>query len=1191
MQPIEFEVENFAIGRTADYTIQGLNGLGSTLFRLNESGSRSLENRFDGNTRTKLAKLLIAGTSSSKRLVTTMSDIAAWLKEIGLGKYTKVFAENDIDFDIITQLGEPELKELGISLGDRKRLLKGIAALEVESVPAANTISDTPASVAPKPQAERRQLTVMFVDLIGSTALSGQLDLEELSVIMRRYQNTVSGEVNRLEGFIAKFMGDGVLAYFGWPRAHEDAAERAVRAGLAITAEVAKLRTPDGQALATRIGIATGLVVVGELIGEGSAQEETVIGETPNLAARLQDLAKPNAIVISSLTKDLAGDDFLYDNLGIHELKGITGQVKAWGVTDERALKENESTGDERPLIGRQEELGLLRRAWSQSREGVGQVVLISGEPGIGKSRLVEAIGAEAKAEGHARITIRCSPYHTNSALYPVIQYLQRLLIGQHGDNGEQKRIALEQILADYENLPDNSLPLLAVLLSLPLPEERYPALTLTMSPQQQKQQTLDVLVAWMNDAAERQSAIWVWEDLHWADPSTLELLALAIEQCPTAPILHVLTYRPDFTPPWPLRTHMTPLTLNRLERTEVEALITRHAGGKTLPGEVIEHIVAKTDGVPLYVEELTKAIVSADFLHEVDDHYELIKPLSDTVIPVTLQDSLMARLDRGPSVRQVAQLGAVFGREFAYERLQALASLKESVLRESLGHLVEEELLYQRGRPPQARYIFKHALIQDMAYQSLLKRTRQQYHRQIAELYQAKFPELGETQPELLAHHYTEAGLAEQAIDYWQRAGQHASDHSAYQEALGHLQTGLDLIQSLPDSRARDRQELALQTALGTASLIVRGQSVPEVEVAYARARILCQRLGDTQDSPLILFGLWRFYVARPDFPMAHQLAQELHRLAENGHEAALTVMAHYALSVNGIWSGELRPGYKHAQAVIAHYSVTQRSSPLFRAGQDPGVTCHIYAALALWLLGYPEQAVASTHDALALATELDDPISNAVRLGFSAMIWQFRRQAQDVYDHAEAAVTLCSAHGFNIWLRLGTILPGWALTHKGQQQEGVDLMHQGITNWRASGSVLVLPYFLTLLAAEYQKIGRIEAGLKVLNEAQDVTLRTGQYWWQAEIHRLQGEWHLQQTTPNFPGVERYFQQALDVARQQQAKSLELRAATSYAHLWQNQGKRQQAYDLLAPIYGWFTEGFDTADLKDAKALLDELA
>ena len=731
-------------------------------------------------------------------------DISRWLESLGLGQYAEAFATNDIDAELLPDLSLEDLASLGVaSLGHRKKLLKAIAALGSAETPAPSAppqVTPTPARTTPGGEAERRQLTVMFCDLVGSTALSTRLDPEILQDLIRAFQDRCAGAITRFDGYIARYMGDGMLVYFGFPRAHEDDAERAVRAGLDVVSAIVDLNrdvgVTNGVELAVRVGIATGLVVVGEIVGEGAAAESTVVGETPNLAARLQGVAQPNQVVISGSTHDLLADRFECEDLGIQQLKGLSDTVKAWRVVSEagidaEATPASDTSGTAIPLVGRQEELGLLLRAWEASKEGQGQVVLINGEAGIGKSRLLEALRARVEGEAYLWVAIRCSPYHGQTALYPVIRQLERALRWSASDGNAEKLEKLENRLSQFSFPLAEVVPLFAALLSIELPEGRYPALSL--SAQQQRQMTLDAVSGWLFEEDERRPVLQVWEDLHWADPSTLELLAIYIEQAPTAALLNVLTFRPDFTAPWPHRSHMTPITLNRLERVEAEAIINHLAGGKTVPREVVDHITAKSDGVPLYLEELTKSAIQSELLEEQADRYVVRGSLGGGFeIPATLQDSLMSRLDRVPKLRELAQIGAVLGREFAYEMLSTLAGLEDSILRDGLGQLVSAELLYQRGRPPRSRYIFKHALIQEAAYQSLLNRSRQRFHRLAAELLEARFPELVAAQPELLAHHFTEAGLIPQAIDYWFKAGQLLHDQgwvsmsmNAYRSAL----------------------------------------------------------------------------------------------------------------------------------------------------------------------------------------------------------------------------------------------------------------------------------------------------------------------------------------------------------------------------------------------------------------------
>ena len=733
-------------------------------------------------------------------------------------------------------------------------------------------------------------------------------------------------------------------------------------------------------------------------------------------------------------------------------------------------------------------------------------------------------------------------------------------------------------------------MPLFAALLSVPLPEERYAAVRLT--PQQQKQQTYDALVAWMLEEAERQPVLVVWEDLHWADPSTLEYLGLLLDQSRTSAILNLLTFRPEFVPPWPSRSHMTPLTLTRLERPQVEALLTHLAGGKALPAEVVAYIVARTDGVPLFVEELTKMLLESDVLHQEAERYTLTGPLSAVAIPTTLQDSLMARLDRLPMIREVAQLGAVLGREFAYEMLRALAGVEEALLQDRLAQLVDTELLYQRGRPPRATYIFKHALVQDAAYASLLKSTRQQYHQQVAQMLEARFPDTVETEPELVAHHYTEAGCSAQAVGYWQQAGQRAMQRSANVEAIAHLRQGIALLTTLPDTPERVQAELTLQTTLGPALMATRGYAAPEVAATYHRARELCQQAGETPELFPVLWGLWLLYLGRAEHETARELGEQCLSLARRLDDPALLLEAHLALGASWFYLGQLSQAHAHLEQGIRIYDPQQHHALAFRYGNvDPGVACLAYAGWTLWLLGYPEQALARANEALTLAQHLEHPYTLARGLYCTTLLHQLRREWQVVYERAATVITVATAQQIALVLAVGPIMRGWALAMQGQGAEGLTQLCQGLDAYRATGAAFQRPHFLSMLAEVHSSMGQPEAGLTALSEALALVETTGERYYEAELHRLQGELLLQQAAPEVSHAEACFQQALDIARCQQAKSLELRAAMSLSRLWQQQGKRQEARALLAGVYHWFTEGFDTADLQEAKALLQAVS
>ena len=1042
--------------------------------------------------------------------------------------------------------------------------------------------------------AERRQLTVLFCDLVDSTALARQLDPEELREVVQAYQATCAKVITRFDGHIAQYLGDGLLVYFGYPLAHEDDAQRAVRAGLGIVEALEQLNPRLAQEygvhLAVRLGIHTGLVVVGD-VGGGTRQEQLALGETPNLAARLQGIAAPDTLVISAATLQLLGGFFACQPLGTPLLKGQAEPLAVYRVLHESMARSRlEAAGSTglTPMVGREQEVGLLLERWAQVKEGVGQVVLLSGEAGIGKSRLVQVLKEQVAAESQAWLTpCQCSPYHQHSALYPWIELLERVVLRfEREESAPQKLGKLEGFLVQYGLPLAEAVPLFATLLSLPLSADYTP---LNLSPEQHKQQTLQALLTILLRIAAQQPMLLVMEDLHWVDPSTLELLSLLVDQGPTAPILALCTCRPDFTSPWTGRTHLTQVTVHRLPRWQAVEVIRRVAHGKALPPEVVEQIVAKTDGVPLFVEELTKMVLESGLLQEREECYELTGPLPPLAIPATLHDSLMARLDRLATMKNLAQLGATLGREFSYALLQAVSLWDEETLRRGVQQLVEAEFLYQQGLPPQATYLFRHALIQDAAYQSLLKSTRQQYHQRIAQVLEEHFADTIETQPELVAHHYTEAGHYEPALSYWQRAGQRALQHSGNQEALRHLTTALELLTTFPDTPTRARQELDLQMLLGPALMATMGFGSPEVERVYRRARWLCQQVGDTPQLFSVLRGLWQFSILRAELRTAYELAQQLFSLAQRLHDATLLPEAYRALGEPLAWLGEFAMARTHLEQGVACYTPHEHRSH-YADWIDPGVSCHIFAALALWPLGDVDQAQHHMQAALAAAQESPNPMNLAVALCFAALFHQYRGEGAAAYARAEAAVRLSTERGFTHFVALGTIYQGWALVMQEQAAEGIAQIHHGLTAYEATGAFLERPSSLALLATAYGTVGKIEAGLKRLEEALALVEAREIRWCEAELHRCKGNLLLQQTTPDAPQAEACFQQALAVARRQQARSWELRAALSLARLWQQQDKRAEAGELLTPIYSWFTEGFDTADLQEARALLAEL-
>jgi class 3 adenylate cyclase/tetratricopeptide (TPR) repeat protein len=1129
--------------------------------------------------------------------VAVVDQAIALLRQRGRLTYRTLQRQFQLDDAALDDLKGELIEGQRLAADEAGRVLVWTGAPETPVSPAslASRHAPPPATASP-PEAERRQLTVLFCDLVDSTVLASQLDPEELREIVRAYQETCAKVIARFEGHIAQYLGDGLLVYFGYPLAHEDDAQRAVRAGLGIVEALGQLNTrltqEQGVHLAVRLGIHTGLVVVGE-VGSGTRQEQLALGETPNLAARLQGIAAPNTLVVSAATVQLLGGFFTSQSLGTSLLKGLAQPVEVYQVLHESMARSRlEAAGSTglTPLVGREQEVALLRERWAQVKDGMGQVVLLSGEAGIGKSRLVQVLKEQVAAELQAWLTpCQCSPYHQNTALYPLIDLLERVVLRfDHEESPQQKLRKLEGHLVQYGFPLAEAVPLHAALLSLPLPADYAP---LTMSPEQQKQQTLHALLTILLRIAVQQPVLFVMEDLHWVDPSTLEFLSLLVDQGPTARILALCTFRPDFSPPWTGRSHLTQVTLPRLPRRQAAEMAGRVAHSKMLPAEVLEQVVAKTDGVPLFVEELTKMVLESGLLQEREERYELTSPLPPLAIPTTLHDSLMARLDRLATIKGLAQLGATLGREFSYELLQAIAPWDEATLRGGLQQLVEAEFLYQQGLPPQATYAFKHALIQDAAYQSLLRSTRQQYHQRIAQVLEVRFPETAETQPELLAQHYTEAGLAAQAVGYWQRAGRRAVERSAYVEAIAHLRRGLEVLTALPETSARTQHELDLRLTLGPAFMALKGFGALEVEQTYAKAYELCQLL-QMETSPQllqVLYGLRRVYIHRGNVQKAREISEQYLHLAQQLHDVHMQIDAFWSVGLSLIEQGDVVAAHAVCEQGIAlDTRPIQGIVASERTAVDPGVMCRLFAGWSLWVRGYPEQGLGKAHEALTLALALAHPLVRSQALVFVAWLHQYRREIAAMRTQVEAALALAREHAYIQQWAWGTVLHGWADT---DQTAGITQMRQGLDTLLTIGTVLFRPYLLALCAEGHGAVGQCAEGLHILDEALGLVEKNRQRLHEAELYRLRGEILLQQSVSDEQQAEASFRQALDIARHQQAKSWELRAAVSLSRLWQQQGKRDAARALLTPVYGWFTEGFETADLQDARALLETLA
>jgi predicted ATPase/class 3 adenylate cyclase len=1115
-----------------------------------------------------------------------MSEIRKWLESIGLGQYADAFETNDIDMDLLKQVDDQMLKDIGVaSAGHRLRIRNAIAKLTPAPVAEANLSITAPTPETPAASAERRQVTVMFCDLVGSTALSGRLDPEDLGEIIGTYHRCCTELIVKSSGFVARYLGDGVLAYFGYPRAHEHDAERAVRTGLALVEAVPKLETTVGVPLQVRVGIATGLVVVGELIGEGAAQEQTVVGETPNLAARLQALAEPGAVVIASSTRALVGGLFEYRDLGAVALKGFAKNVPAWqvlgaGATDSRFEALHATTT---PLIGREEEIDLLLRRWEQAKGGDGQVVLISGEPGIGKSRIAEVIVERLSNGPYVRLRYFCSPHHQDSALYPSIAQLERAAGFRRDDTDEQRLDKLEAVLTRATKDVSEAVPLLADLLSVST-GDRYPPLNLT--PQRRKEKTLRAQLAQVEGLAAQQPVVMVWEDVHWSDPTTRESLDLLVDRVSTLRVLVIMTFRPEFPPPWVGRPNVTMLILNRLSARQRAEMITHVTGGKVLPKEMADQIIDRTDGVPLFIEELTKAVVESGVVVDAGDRYAATGPVAPLAVPTSLHASLLARLDRLAPTREVAQMGAALGRSFSHELISAVTPMPQRQLDDALAQLASAELIFRRGTPPDAEYTFKHALVQDAAYSTLLRARRQQIHARIVATLESQFPEIASAQPQLMAQHSAEAELKAKAANYWFNAGRQALSRSAMTEAVAQLRKGLGVLADLPDDPWRRQQELDLRIALALALAATKGYSATDVGETIARAHALAEQIDRPEHLVPLIYGQYAFHGIRSEHQRALLLAEKIERIGETRNDVLTQLEGLRAQGATRYFLGEFVAARELLEQCHGLYKPTHGATS---AGLSANPYALMLAQLAMTLtpLGYVNQARVRFSEALSEALRLRHALTLAnVLVRANLFDWSIR--TAEAQRHAEELLALSTEHDFPLFLGWAIALRGWGLVTLGEAREGLVLLKRGLTAVRATGAVAGTPRLYLWLAEACAVLGQPLEGLDHLAEAAEIIETKEERAFEAELHRLRG--NLMRATGDRSAAEQSYHQALAVAKRQSAKLWELLAAVSLARLWHDQGKRTEARDLLAPIYGWFTEGFDTPVLQNAKTLLDEL-
>lgn len=1040
----------------------------------------------------------------------------------------------------------------------------------------------------PGDTAERRQLTVMFCDLVGSTALSAALDPEDLRDVLAAYHATATETVTRYGGTVAKYLGDGVLVHFGYPQAGEDDAERAVRAGLALVPAITALDPGPSVRLAVRIGIATGIVVVEDGHGTGAAHDRSIIGETPNLAARLQTLAQPGTVLISDDTRRLIGNLFQCTDLGPTTIKGFARAVRVWRVDRERRTESRFVAlhgGRVTPLIGRTAEQALLDRLWRSASSGRGRVALITGEAGIGKSRLVRTL--ENKVETERRQSLLrycCSPTHRASALYPFIDQIERAAGMEADDTAERRMHRLRALLRRTDAIADTALPLFAALLSIPAHGAYHPP---DLPPSRLRQRFLDALMALLVVQTHDHPRLIVFEDAHWIDPTSADLLERLVGRITELPGLLVVTARPEFSPTWQTAPGVSTLRLDRLERSESADLVLRHAGGKALPPAILNGILTRADGVPLFLEELTHAVIESGHLAERGGHYESVGPALTDVIPATLRDSLTARLDRLGWVKEVAQIGAVIGREFPHDLLARVAGLSDEALSAALERLVASGLVFQDGAPPEAVYRFKHALIQDAAYGSILKGRRRLLHGRIARTIRTQFPVTADHEPELLARHFTEAGQTEDAIEYWYRAGCRATERSANLEAIDHLSHGLRLLGKSPDDDpVHAERRRAYLVALGVPLIAIKGYAAPEVEHVYDEARILCERSGDDERLFPVLRGLWNCHLDRGTLPVALSLARRLVDAAERADDDALRALALRALGTTHLFRGDFHGAHEALAAGIVVHTAHPNRTNVHLHGEEPGIICRIYIGWTLACLGRPKTALRITEEGLAMARRLGFPLTLAFAESILAGLHLLRRDPAAIFRHAEAILALSFEQGFVFWSAHGHIMRGWSLAATGEVDQGVAEIRRGIDAWKATGASLLHSFHNGLLAEALGMAGKPEEGLAVLAEASSNSAVTDEYWFEARLRTIEADLLLA-CGASEDIVHAALARALDVAMRQDAVLWALPAATTKLRLSLGTPDAAEIRALLTTLLDRFTEGADLDQAREARAVL----
>ncbi len=1112
-----------------------------------------------------------------------------WLGSLGLSEHLPRFQEHAVDFSVVGDLTEQDLKDIGIPLGHRRKLLRAIADLATGG----------PAERLSSPEivrdgAERRQLIVLFCDMVGSTALSVQLDPEDLRTVISGHHSEITQIIRDHKGVVARYMGDGVLAYFGYPEAHEDDAEQAAHAALKLIDGVARLQLGVSAPLQVRVGIATGTVVVGDLLIEGSNQEQGVVGETPNLAARLQAVAEPGTAVICGNTRRLIEGQFEYRELGPSLVKGWSHPVRAWQLVrpiEAESRFEALHQAKLSPLIGRDEELELLLRRWRNSVEGDGRVFVLTGEPGIGKSHIAIALQDRLQFEPHLALRYYCSAHHTNSVLFPFVSQIERAARFERGDTLHAKLDKLKSLIAILpEEERDDALAILASLLSLP--QENGNSLS-ELTPQKHKEKTLSTLLSLFEHQAPKQPLLIVFEDVHWIDPTSLEVLTVLVERVPYMNAMLLMTARPEFVPPWPSHAHVTTMPLTRLSKRGGVALIERVTGGRTLPETVMNEILARTDGVPLFVEELTKTILESGMLREAGDHFELDQPLPSLAIPTTLHASLTARLDRLAPVREIAQIGAVVGRQFSYELLMAVAGLPKDRLDEALTQLVNSELIFCRGEKPQSVYTFKHVLVRDAAYGGLLKSRRIQLHAAIADAFERRFPEIVKAEPETLAHHLTEATLFDRARGYWLAAGRKAAMRSANLEAIAHLQRGLTVDGHAESSPEALRQELDFRLALGPCLIATQGPASAAAVDTFVRSRDLCERLGDPPEYLQVMFWLTTASVMRGELPIAREtISALLERATLRGDQAAL-LNATRGKAMILLFMGHLKEASATVENALNAFHVASESDRLAAraAGQDAGVADMALMSWSLWLLGAVDQAVMRVNAAIQRAEAIAHPHSLAYASYYASVLYALRGEHAASFAHADRCLTLSEQHGFRQWRGISRAVRGISKTNLEADLAVLEEVAPALEEYRTAGYQLGITALYVLLADCYLARGQTEFATEIIEKGLKTSHRNAERIFEADLLRLKVRAALQNgRSEGDDTCLALLKQAIAIANEQGAASLQLRAATDLAELKRSRGDSEAGRKILVPVYECLSEGREIADMRRAQSVLNML-